>query len=169
MSSIPSSVVHPQVGLNISSNRTVAANSSVTLLPRPTDPAVLEQPAPSSIISGLGGFDSNWLAFIIVVSAGASLFFAFALARFIRWSTLRKPIPMRAENLDQSFAYRSRRRQIIQWPGTILQKLALYSFTAAGVPSVGLITLIVLWIGFCILITLVNVQLTLKGIAYRLP
>ena len=123
----------------------------------------------STILSGLGMFDTNWLALVIVLCGGAFLFSSFGIARMIRWMTLRRPLPVKADYIGKQVLYRSTARKWLQWPGTMMQKLSLMSFTMPGVPSVGAIILISSWIGFCLLVTLVNVQRDLRGFAYRLP
>jgi hypothetical protein len=128
-----------------------------------------EQPPASSLVSGLGPFNSNWLALVIIIVGGAFLLLSFFLARLLRWVSFRRQITFKPDNKGQLNPYHSTSGKLLQWSGTVLQKLSLYSFVTPGIPSVGVILLITSWIGFCLLITLVNVERDLNGLAFRLP
>jgi hypothetical protein len=134
--------------------------------------AVGQAPVPSQAVtdsSTMPVVDPDWLALILVVSAGAGLFIAFAMVRIVRWISLRKPVSTKTDEIGNNVLHRSTTMKTLGWPGMMMGKLALISFRPMGVPSVGMIMIISSWIGFSLFATLFNVQLDLEGIAYRLP
>jgi hypothetical protein len=153
----------------------IAVNSSAT---NSSDVAgvfggvVGQAPVPSQAVtdpSTMPVVDPDWLALILVVSAGAGLFIAFAMVRLIRWISLRKPVSTKTDEIGNTVLHRSITMKTLGWPGMMMAKLALISFRPMGVPSIGMIMIISSWIGFSLFATLFNVQLDLEGIAYRLP
>jgi hypothetical protein len=144
-----------------STNGTGAFGGVVGQAPVPT--LAISDPSTKSVI------DPDWLALILVASAGAGLFVAFAMARFARWVALRKPVSSKTDEIGNTVLHRSTTMKILGWPGMMMGKLVLKSFRPMGVPSIGMIMIISSWIGFSLFATLFNVQLNLEGIAYRLP
>jgi hypothetical protein len=156
-----SSNVNPKITANISSNGAGAIGGEMG-----QSPVASQVPSDTSTPPGL---DPDWLALILVVSAGASIFFAFAIIRLIRWITLRRAVPTKSDDAGNAVLHRSTIRRILGWPGLISTKLTLISFYPIGVPSLGMIFIISGWIGFCGFMSLFGVGLDLAGIAYRLP
>lgn len=111
----------------------------------------------------------DWLALIMVVSAGVSLGLIFAIVRLGMWISLRRPIPMTIDDMGTSIPNRTLTRKILCFPGVILRKVTLRSFHRSGIPPVGMILLIFSWIGFSLFATFFRVQFNLQEIAYRLP
>ena len=91
------------------------------------------------------GLNSDWLALIMVVSAGVGLGIIFAIVRLVRWISLRKPIPMTMDSSGISLPSRSKTRNVICFPMVVIGKLSLRSFRTNGVPAVGLIISKVFW------------------------
>lgn len=134
---------------------------------------VYGQPSrPSQILAEISappGLNPDWIALILVIIAGAFIFFAFTIIRFARWTTLRSPVPTKLDDAGNTVLHRSTIRRIFGWPVMIVTKLTLISFRLAGLPSLGMISIISGWIGFCGFATLFRVRMDLQGIAYRLP
>lgn len=116
-----------------------------------------------------GGLDPDWLALIMVVSAGVGLGIIFAILRFGGWIILRRPIPMTMDSSGTSIPNRSKVRKVLFSPVVVYGKITLRSFHAKGVPAVGMILLISSWIGFSLFALLFRAQFNLDDIAYRLP
>src|SRR5579859_1147921 len=85
------------------------------------------------------GLDPDWLALIMVVSAGVGLGVVFATVRFGMWIILRRPIPMTTDDMGTSIPNRTLTRKILCFPGVILGKITLRSFHRSGVPPLGMI------------------------------
>ena len=118
------------------------------------------------------GLDSNYLrANIILTVGGAVIFLAFVFARIYRHFALRKQVPSGVDNEGKLVIYMSISRKYLGWPGVILEKARLKSFKFAGVPSVGMMLILVFWFGVTIVATSLFIlpALDLEGIAYRLP
>jgi hypothetical protein len=122
-----------------------------------------------SFIPPSTGFDPDWLALIMVISAGVGLGVIFGIVRLGRWITLRRPISMTTDDMGTSIPNRTLTRKILCFPGVLLGKITLRSFHTKGVPPFGIILLISSWIGFSLFATLFRVQVNLQEIAYRLP
>jgi len=114
------------------------------------------------------GLNPDWLALIMVVSAGVGLGIIFAIVRLVRRIRLRRPIPMTMDSSGTSFPNRSKTRKVISFPMVVIGKISLRSFRTNGVPAVGMILLILLWTGFSLFALLFRAQLILDVIAYRL-
>lgn len=114
------------------------------------------------------GLDPHWLALIMVVSAGVVLGIIFAIVRLAGWISLRRSIPMTMDTSGTTFPNRSKTRKVIYFPVVVFGKISLRSFRTNGVPAMGMILLILLWIGFCLFALLFQAELNLNDIAYRL-
>jgi hypothetical protein len=129
-------------------------------------PSVLAFP---TIIPGL---DLNFVwAISVIYTAGVLIFISFAITRIIRWISLRKLIPTKLDENGEAVLLRSTWRKILSWPGVRISKLALRSFQPKYIPSLGIILILVLWVGVTGLSSVWQVlpTLTFEALAYRLP
>lgn len=116
--------------------------------------------------------DANYLRTSIILSIGGGIIFLIFLSvRIIRLLTLRKPIPSVHDPEGNNVLYMSTTKKYLGWPGVIITKIKSKSFNLAGVPSLGTILILMIWIGIMVAATLLFIlpALDLEGIAYRLP
>ena len=145
--------------------------TSTTLKPVGQEPMRTQAPI-LSFPTVVPGLDLNFLwALTVIYAAGVLIFGSFAILRISRWIVLRKPVPIKLDDTGNTTLHLSKTQKILGWPGVILSKLSLRSFKRVGVPSLGVILLLIFWIGTTAMssVWFVRPTLSFEGIAYRLP
>jgi len=139
--------------------------------------AVGQEPIPSrtpilSFPTVVPGLDLNFLwAVSVIYTAGTFIFAYFAILRISRWIVLRKPVLLKVDDGGNTILHPSTTKKILGWPGVVVSKLSLRSFKWIGVPSFGVIVLLVFWFGITAMssVWFVLPTLSFEGVAYRLP
>ena len=147
-------------------NQTVMATTSPSILPNADHGLVLSYP------TFFPGLDLNYAITSAIISvASGVIVLGFLWGRISQWLTLRRPLPVATDNLGNEVPRRGELSTVAMWPSVLLSKISLRSFGPPGVPSLGTILLIVLWVGVNALASFLFLlpNLSVEGIAYRLP
>jgi hypothetical protein len=129
-------------------------------------------PAILSFPTGIPYLDFNFVYAITgVYGAGVFLFLAFLWERWSRSWILRNPVRARVDDQGKTVLIDTKMAKVLRWPRQVLSKIGLRSWAQPGVPSLGVILLLVGWVGITAFscVWRVKPRLTVVGVAYRLP
>jgi hypothetical protein len=113
--------------------------------------------------------DVNLIALGMVIGLGVVQVLVFGVGRLWRWGRLRKPVKFVGDKEQGMATGRSTAAKVLGWPGRSLRKISLTSFVTEGVPPLGMILLISIWMMINVGLLFFKVEITLVGIALRLP
>jgi len=137
-------------------------------------PAMMNGQAPAilSLPTGIPWLDYNFVRAITgIYGAGVFLFSAFLCQRAIRAWILHKPVRAKLDQGGRTVLIDTRTAKIFRWPRQVLSRIALRSWARPGVPSLGVMSLLVGWMGITAFSCVWRVApgLNVVGVAYRLP
>ena len=131
-----------------------------------------QAPAILSFPTAIAWLDYNFVYAITgIYAAGVFLFSIFLCRRAIRAWILRKPLRAKLDQGGKTVLIDTRAAKFLRWPRQAISRIALRSWARPGVPSLGVMLLLVGWIGITAVSCVWRVApgLNVVGVAYRLP
>jgi hypothetical protein len=110
-------------------------------------------------------FDPDQLAFIFTAGISTGVMLLFVVRRIIRRIILRTPLKLKLDAEGRAVVKRG--ASFFGWPGMVITKISLRSFYTVGVPSVGSMIMIFLFMGIAAFAILFLSGLDLDDLADR--
>lgn len=110
-------------------------------------------------------FDPDQLSFLLTAGISTAVMLLFIVRRVIRRLILRAPLKLKLDVDGRTVVKRG--SSFFGWPGMMMTKISLRSFYAVGVPSVGSMIMIFLFMGIVAFTILFMSGLDLDDLADR--